>query len=101
MLSGATIGTDDDFFGDTAMNLMLNLPADLEATIKKHAEEAGLGLADYVLRTLRLSDTDVTVLPTLSEEQFAASLKRLCDIHTGASTTFDDSRESIYEGCGE
>ena len=83
------------------MNLMLNLPADLEASIRKHAENAGLDLADYVLRTLRLSDTDVFNRQTVSDEQFASSLNRICEIHAQANMAFDDSRESIYEGCGE
>ena len=82
------------------MNLVLNLPADLEAIIKKRAEQAGLDVSAYVLQTLRGSDFELTEA-SISNEQFEASLNRLREIHAKASPTFDDSRESIYEGRGE
>jgi hypothetical protein len=40
------------------MNLVRNLPADLEAVLKKRAEQAGLDIPAYVLQTLRLSDLE-------------------------------------------
>ncbi len=36
------------------MTLVLNLPADLEAIIRKRAEQAGLDIPAYVLQTLRV-----------------------------------------------
>ncbi len=83
------------------MNLVLNLPADLEAIIKKRAEQAGLDVPAYVLRTLRISDLELNGEPSISNEQFEASLNRLREIHAKVPATFDDSRDSIYEGRGE
>ena len=83
------------------MNLVLNLPADLEAIIKKRAEQAGLDIPAYVLQTLRVSDLELTGEPAISNEQFEASLNRLRELHSKVPATFDDSRESIYEGRGE
>ena len=43
-----------------SMNLVLDLPADLEAIIKRRAEQAGLDVPTYVLQTLRISAHEVT-----------------------------------------
>lgn len=83
------------------MNLVLNLPADLEAILKKRAEQAGLDIPTYVLQTLRISDFDQAGDASISNEQFEASLKRLGEIHATVPAQFDDSRKSIYEGRGE
>lgn len=83
------------------MNLVLNLPADLEAIIKKRAEQAGLDIPAYVLQTLRVSDLEPEGESSISNEQFEASLNRLREIHAKVPFAFDDSRESIYEGRGE
>jgi hypothetical protein len=83
------------------MNLLLNIPADLEDIIKKRAEQAGLDVPAYVLQTLRVSDLDMAGEPSISDEQFETSLSRLREIHADVPSAFDDSRESIYEGRGE
>lgn len=79
------------------MNLVLNLPADLEALLKKRAEQAELDIPTYVLQTLRLSDLEQAGDACISNEQFAASLTRLAEIHANVPAQFDDGRESIYE----
>jgi hypothetical protein len=83
------------------MNLVLNLPADLEALLKKRAEQAGLDIPAYVLQALRLSDLEQAGDTSISNEQFEASLRRLGEIHASVPAQFDDDRESIYEGRGE
>jgi hypothetical protein len=83
------------------MNLVIDLPADLEAILKKRAEQVGLDIPTYVLQTLLISDFDPAGDASISNEQFEASLKRLLEIHASAPAQFDDSRESIYEGRGE
>ena len=83
------------------MNLVLNLPADLETILKRRAEQAGLDIPTYVLQTLRLSDLEQAGDVFISIEQFEASLKRLGEIHASVPAQFDDDRESIYEGRGE
>lgn len=82
------------------MNLVLNLPADLEAILKKRAERAGLDIPAYVLQTLRISDLELNGEQSVTDEQFEASLNRLREIHSHVPSTFDDSRESIYGGPG-
>ncbi len=83
------------------MNLVLNIPADLEEKIKKRAEQAGMDVPTYVLQTLRVSDLELAGEPPISNEQFEASINRLHEIHAKVPSDFDDSRESIYEGRGE
>lgn len=83
------------------MNLKIDLPADLEAIIRKLAEQAGLDIPTYVVQALRIFDLDQTADTFISNEQFEASLQRLSEIHASAPAQFDDTRESIYEGCGE
>lgn len=83
------------------MNLKIDLPADLEAIIRKRAEQAGLDIPTYVVQALRIFDLDQTADTFISNEQFEASLQRLREIHASAPAQFDDTRESIYEGCGE
>lgn len=83
------------------MNLVLNLSPDLEADLKKRAEQAGLDMPTYVLQTLRTTDLEQVGDISISNEQFDVSLKRLLEIHANVPAHFDDSRESIYEGRGE
>ena len=83
------------------MNLVLNLSPDLEADLKKRAEQAGLDMPTYVLQTLRTTDLEQVGDISISNEQFDVSLKRLFEIHANVPAHFDDSRESIYEGRGE
>lgn len=81
------------------MNLIVNLPADLEATLKKRATEAGVDLSTYVVQMLRAED--LAQVPSVSDEQFASGLAKLRAIHQQANPNFDDSRESIYGDRGE
>jgi len=81
------------------MNLIVNLPADLEASLKKRATEAGVDLSTYVLQRLRFDESVQST--NVSDEQFAAGLARLRVIHHRANPNFDDSRESIYSDRGE
>ncbi len=83
------------------MNLVVNLPAELEAIIKKQAELAGVDMSTYVLQTLRETSEELTTPKSVSNEQFAASIERLYKMHANANPNFDDSRESIYAGRGE
>ena len=83
------------------MKLVLNLPADLEAMLKKRADQAGLDIHEYVLGTLRNWELSQAFEASISHEQFEGSLKRLHEIHANVPAQFDDSRESIYERPGE
>lgn len=101
MMTHDTIELAISTLTDRIMNLQVNLPADLEAIIKKRAEQAGVDLPTYVLLTLRASGEDTSNPNPVTDEQFAASLHRLAAIHANSNPNFDDSRESIYAGRGE
>jgi hypothetical protein len=83
------------------MNLEIDFPADLVAILKRRADRAGLDITAYVVQTLRISDLDQSGDAPISNEQFEASFQKLGEIHAHVPVPFDDSRESIYEGCGE
>ena len=83
------------------MSLILNLPPDLEESVKRRAADAGLDVSAYVTWMLRGQDIDELDVPQLSPEEFEAHLQRLAELHADAPANFDDSRESIYEGRGE
>jgi len=83
------------------MILEIDFPADLVAILKRRADHAGLDIPAYVVQTLRISDLDQSGDSPISNEQFEASLQKLSEIHAHVSAQFDDSRESIYEGCNK
>ncbi len=83
------------------MNLILNVPEELEAIIKKRADEAGVDLQDYVLQTLRSVSEDGVADGNVSDQQFADIAERIQARHADANPHFDDSRESIYAGRDE
>ncbi len=76
------------------MNLLVNLPADLEKTLQKRASEAGVDLSTYVVQMLRADE--LPQVPEVTDEQFTSGLAKLKAIHQNANPNFDDSRESIY-----
>lgn len=82
------------------MNLILNLPDGLEAVIKKRAADIGVDLQTFVVDTLAESVAD-ELLPPQPLQDFVARLDRIVELHKNAPGSFDDSRESIYLGCGE
>lgn len=88
---------------ENVMKVVLNLPPDLEKAVKKRAQKAGLNVPEYVLFALRTTDLDTEGLGAkkVSNEQFNSSLNRLRELHRKANPNFDDTRESIYDGCGE
>jgi len=77
------------------MQITLRLPHDLETRMKDLASEAGLDLSEYAIQLLRAELVQESP-QKISEEQFNESLRRLQQIHANASTTFDDSRDSMY-----
>ena len=84
----------------TEMTIQLNLPPQLESMLLKRATDAGVDLSTFVIETLSAFEPD-TIQPVLSEAEFSAKLDRIVAIHAHTPGDFDDSRESIYAGCGE
>ena len=82
------------------MSLQITIPPQLEQVIAKRAAEVGVDVQTYVVDTLTESLSESLLASVLSSE-FIAQLDRISELHISAPATFDDSRESIYLGCGE
>ena len=82
------------------MSLQITIPPQLEQVIAKRAAELGVDVQTYVVDTLSESLSESLLASVLSSE-FIAQLDRISELHISAPATFDDSRESIYLGCGE
>ena len=82
------------------MSLQITIPPQLEQVIAKRAAEVGVDVQTYVVDTLSESVSESLLAPVLPSE-FIVRLDRISELHKSAPATFDDSRESIYMGCGE
>ena len=83
------------------MNLILHLPAPLEAKLREQAKAAGKPLEDVVLEALqeKLIPDEEGRLP---RDKWHARFEAFLALLPRTDATFvDDSRESIYEGRGE
>jgi hypothetical protein len=85
---------------NSGMSLQITIPPQLEQVIAKRAAEVGVDVQTYVLDTLSESLSESLLAPVLPSE-FIVQLDRISEFHKSAPATFDDSRESIYMGCGE
>ena len=90
------------------MNLQLKVSEQLEAMLKRRAQEAGVDVQTYVLDSLKSLEqesnsleAETRELSLLSQAEFSAKLDKIAAIHSNAPSGFDDSRESIYAGRGE
>jgi hypothetical protein len=86
------------------MTLELHLPAELEAELRRQAEQRGEDVQSFVLGAVqdRLAgksemQTDRVLEGDAWEQEFAAWLAS----HKPTGRFVDDSRESIYDGRGE
>ncbi|MCU0708207.1 MAG: hypothetical protein MUF23_07950 [Pirellula sp.] len=82
------------------MSLQITIPPQLEQAIAKRAADVGVDVQTYVVDILAESISESLIPPVLTSE-FVAQLNRISELHKNAPGTFDDSRESIYSGCGE
>ena len=85
------------------MNLTLHLSTDLEAQLQEQAQAQGKSPKELALEALRetltAADKRTCMLPRAA---WHAALQGLLTSLPSSSAQFvDDSRESIYEGCGE
>jgi hypothetical protein len=86
------------------MNLNIDLPAEIEGTLREQAAAAGQDVPTFVreILTERLAQEVATESPrTASHEEFMDKLRRIIDLHPVSTWMVDDSRESIYGGRGE
>ena len=89
------------------MNISVPVSPEVEAKLREQAQAAGKDIASFVrealeekLALLRDSQSD-NGHGDLPAEQWIARLRHWAASHRALPYEADDSRESIYEGCGE
>lgn len=86
------------------MSIQLILPEDIETALRRQVQLRGESLESVVIDRLRKSlDLDAAAVPCSEAraETFREWLKEITDLHPRMDHFIDDSRESIYAGCGE
>ena len=86
------------------MNLQIQVPANLEQALKLCASAAGKDVATFVVDALReeLLLVELTLdVPNPSSSSFSDWLSKWRQRAPKTNQFVDDSRESIYAGCGE
>ncbi len=86
------------------MNLQIQVPANLEQALKLRASAAGKDVAAFVVDALRdeLSQEEHTMeASSPAASSFSDWLSRWRQGAPKTNHFVDDSRESIYAGCGE
>ena len=84
------------------MNLQIKLSQDVETLLVLRAKEAGVAVESYVLDAVkdRLCENQQATVG-LSAEQFSEWLSKWAHQFPKLESQVDDSRDSIYAGCGE
>lgn len=86
------------------MTLTLKLPPEIEQSLHEDAKRRGLSLENYALEILRQnSDYPVNSMAfySMPPEERAKDFLTWANSHHYITGVIDDSRESIYQGCGE
>ena len=92
------------------MNFVLHLPPETEALLKAPAEATGKTPEEWALSALQSQLSEAARQPKrrsrrsrkkLTPEERMADLREWSESHTHGVVNADDSRESIYDGCGE
>jgi hypothetical protein len=92
------------------MNLILHLPPETEALLKSQAEATGKAPEEFALSALQAQLREATGRPKqrsrrtrqkLTPEEWIADIRKWSESHDHGVVNADDSRESIYDGCGE
>ena len=83
--------------------MTITLPIELEFALRQHSALAGKDIETYVREILseEVSDQPTKNVRTQSHEEFVAKLRGIIALHSASNGKMDDSRESIYAGCGE
>lgn len=86
------------------MTLSIQLPPEIERSLNENARRRGLSLENYALEILKLDaayPVDSTLFYSKSPEERAKDFLTWANSHHYITGVIDDSRESIYQGCGE
>jgi hypothetical protein len=84
-----------------AMNITLQLEADLERRLRDEAARKGQTVEQYLEWLIEQSLPTVPATAALSAEEWIAELRAWAASHKPSPVRVDDSRESIYAGRGE
>ena len=89
------------------MTLSIPLSAEVEARLRERAAADGKDVAEYVLSVVEEDLAMTGPAPSLvsdspqQKDQWEKALDAWAAGHPRLDTMADDSRDSIYEGCGE
>jgi hypothetical protein len=89
------------------MVLTIELPEDIKAEVEQEAAARGVEISTYIRDVLKEKLAARSRLatnpspPSTPNSPLHELWARLDATRTGVATQMDDSRESIYEGCGE
>src|SRR5262249_47320186 len=91
------------YLEEFAMNLILNLPPEIESKLRQFAQETGQAPEDVALEALdeKLADAESNLIKR-SDQAWRAELHAWASSHPVCQArSVDDSRERIYAGRGE
>ena len=85
------------------MNLNVSLSAEVENALSRKAASVGKDVSTFVQDVIveNVSDQLLYSQPRKSHEDFMSRLRGIIAKHAIFNGHVDDSRESIYAGCGE
>jgi hypothetical protein len=85
------------------MTVTIDIPAEIEATLRRRAEAAGKDVGAIVKEFVVecLAEESQAPVKTASHREFMAKLHAVIALHPKSDGSMDDSRESIYAGRGE
>ncbi len=86
------------------MNFSVQFSAEIEQALKRHAAQAGIDIPTFVQRIVTEQLTEESLPVPANDQSYEAFEKRFdawIARHPVLDHEIDDSRESIYEGCGE
>ena len=83
------------------MNVTIKLSTEVEVRLREKASERGTTLEDYLSELAVRWASEADGPAAKSVEQRLAEFKAFVASHNHITAVADDSRESMYEGCGE
>ncbi len=86
------------------MNVTLKFPPELESVLRRCAAAAGQDVNPFVQKIVAENldlKTETTAVNRVSSGKFVELLESWIALHPVLDHAVDDSRESIYSGCGE
>ena len=85
------------------MSVSISFPDEIEVALRRHATAVGQDLTTFVTKivTEKLGSGVGPAKRRRSHEAFRKNLESWIKLHPVTNHFVDDSRESIYEGCGE